>query len=457
MHSSVTQEGRLEGLSHREIASDLLGRFREISGRYWTWVTVLGIVTALGVVGLFIRLAGGFDDRSAWGYLAATLAYLVTVFAAAPIVSIGLRYVKGHWRRTMTRISEIYAITGLLVIVLLLPALAALPPLQGRNNIWFDWPQWAPGGWNILGIGSLVFCGLALLWMLALPDLAAARDHMPPSARQRLISRLALGWTGHLRQWRVHRWGLLILGGAYLLLFMLAQTLITSDFSAGLLPGLKDAIFPAFQTLQSLQGAVAITIVTMFVVRTVGGYRRYLGVDQFWSLSKPLLAFSLLWFYFWWSTFLTLWYGRQPAEVSLIRLLMFDSYVGPFLIAFFLNFVVPLVGLIWNPVRRSVWGPTVIAIGILIGAFFNQVRMYVSAFSVEDVTGHGLSSVPAFQWPQLADVLIAAGGISGAVLLFLLVSKLVPVVSLWETGEGLPLSRVRQFLARSVRVIAKSH
>ena len=457
MHSSISQEGRLEGLSHRELATDLLGRFRDVSGRYRTWVAALAILTALGVVGFLIRLADGFDDRSQWGYLAATLVYVVTIFAAAPIVSIGQRYIKSHWRRPMTRISEIYAVTGVLALLLLLPALAALPPLKGRANIWFDWPQWAPGGWSILAFATLALCGVALLWMLALPDLAAARDHLPASTRQRLITWLSLGWTGHLRQWRVHRWGLLTLGGCYLLLFMLAQTLLSSDFSAGLLPGLKDAIFPAFQTLQGLQGAVAITIVTMFVVRTVGGYQRYLGVDQFWALSKPLLAFSLLWFYFWWSTFLTLWYGRQPSEVSLIKLLMFDSYLGPFLIAFFLNFVIPLVGLIWNPVRRSIWGPTVIAVGILVGAFFNQVRMYVSAFSVEDVTGHALKAVPAAQWPQVPDVLILVGAISGAVLLFLLVSKVIPLVSIWEVGEGLPLSRVRRFLGRDVRVIAKSH
>ena len=457
MHDSVNQEGRLDGFSHQELASEVLGRFQVVSRRYWTWVAVLAILTALGLAGFLNRVSGGFDNRSDWGYLAATLAYLVTIFGAAPIVSIGQRYIKSHWRRPMTRIPELYAITGVLALLVMLPLLAALPPMKGRANIWFDWPQWAPWGWEILAIGSLALCGLTLLWALALPDLAAARDHLPSSVRQRLIGWLSLGWSGHLRQWRVHRWGLLTLGGCYLLLFMLIQTLITSEFSAGLLPGLKDAIFPAFQTLQGLQGAVAITLVTMFVVRTVGGYQRYLGVDQFWALSKPLLAFSLLWFYFWWATFLTLWYGRQPSEISLLRLLMFDSYLGPFLIAFFLNFLFPLIALIWNPVRRSIWGPTMVAVGILIGAFFNQVRMFVSAFSVEDVTGHALHSVPAAQWPQVPDVLMALGAISGVVLVFLLLSKIVPLISIWEVGEGLPLSRVRRFLNRDVRVIAKSH
>ena len=457
MQHSVAEEGRLEGMAPSELSHDVLGRFQEIGSRYWGWVAVLAILTALGVMGFFIRLADGFDDRSNWGYTAATLSFLVTVFAAGPIVSVGLRFIKSHWRRPLTRISEIYGVSGVLALLLLLPALAALPPLEGRNNIWFDWPQFVPGGWDVLSVGTLALCGVVLLWTLALPDLAAARDHLPSSGRQRLVKWLALGWTGHLRQWRVHRWAVLTIGAIYLLLFPLVQTLISSDFSAGLLPGLKDAIFPAFQTLQGLQSGVAIVLVTMFIVRSVGGYQRYLGVDQFWALSKPLLAFSLLWFYFWWATFLTFWYGRQPSEVSLLKLLMFESYLVPFLIAFFLNFLIPLVALIWNPVRRSIWGPTAVAVGILIGTFFNQVRMYVSAFSVEDVTEHALSSIPAGQMPQVPDVLIVIGAISGATLLFLLVSKVVPIISVWEVGEGLHLSRTRQFLSRTVRVIAKSH
>ena len=41
--------------------------------------------------------------------------------------------------------------------------------------------------------------------------------------------------------------------------------------------------------------------------------------------------------------------------------------------------------------------------------------------------------------------------------LFVLVSKLIPVISIWEIGEGLRLVKVRKFYGRYLRVIAKSH
>ena len=443
--------------SHQEVARDALIRYRDIGSTYWAAVAVLGLLSALGLIAFIIRWrTDGFEDRSLWGYHAATMSFLVTCFAAAPVVAAGLRFTQNNWRRPLTRIAEIYGITGMLVLLFLLPALATLPPMEGRTEIWFDWPQWAPFGWNVVIYATFALAGLAFLWTAALPDLAAARDFLPASRRQQVVRFLALGWSGHVRQWRVHRLGLFTLGAFYVLMFMLIQTLLSSEFSAGLLPGLKDAIYPASQVISSLQAGTGLVLITMFVMRRVG-YERYFQTDQFWALSKPLLGFSLLWFYFWWSSFLTFWYGRQPAEINLIQLLYLGPYRSLFITSFFLNFLGPLLALIWNPVRRSVWGPAMVGAGVVVGALINQIRLFVAPFSVENPAGHILETIPPGQFPGFADILIVIGGISGAVLMFMLVSKIIPVIAIWEVGEGLRLMKVRRFLNRQVRVIAKSH
>jgi hypothetical protein len=445
--------------THQEVVRDVMGRFEHISQRYWSWVTLLAVLSVLGVVGFWIRLSDGFDDRSNWGYTVATLSFLLSTFMAMPILSAGLRLAKAHWRRPITRVTENMAITGIVVMLLLIPAVAALPDINGRLTIWFEFPLGAPTVWDFMGFGTLALLGLMFLWALALPDLATARDHLPPSKRRSLIRTLALGWTGNTRQWRVLHMGILTLGGFYLLFYPLVQTLMVSEFHAGLLPGLKDAIAPATAVVTALQAGTGMTLVVMFLMRRFGGYENYFTVDQFWALSKPLLAFSLLWFYFWWASFITFWYGRQPGETALLKLLVLDSYRIPLMLSFFLNFLGPLIALVWNPVRRSIWGPALVATGIVIGAFINHVRLYVSAFSVEDPfqIPRVLSPIPARQLPEAPDVLIIVGAISSCVLLFMLVSKIIPAVSIWEVAEGLRLTKVRRYLGRYVRVIAKSH
>ena len=115
--------------THQEVARDVLGRFQDLGSRYWGWVTVLAFLFLLGVVGFVIRLSDGFADenRANWGYFVAALAFIVTTFTAMPVISAGLRLAKANWRRPLTRVTENMAITGLLVVLMLIPALIALP------------------------------------------------------------------------------------------------------------------------------------------------------------------------------------------------------------------------------------------------------------------------------------------------------------------------------------------
>ena len=181
----------------------------------------------------------------------------------------------------------------------------------------------------------------------------------------------------------------------------------------------------------------------------------YLEIDQFWGLSKLLLALCLLWFYFWWASFFTYWYGRTPAEQSVLKLLMTETYRIPFFLSFGLSFVVPFVILMWNVVRKTIWGPTLAAAIVLVGTLINVVRYYVTAFSIEDSTLHALEIAPAANTPGLNDVLVVVGGLAGAVLTYMLATRVFPIISMWEMREGLLLQRVRRFMKIDIRVMAK--
>ncbi|MBM3940659.1 MAG: hypothetical protein FJ318_07185 [SAR202 cluster bacterium] len=447
-------------MTHEEVSRDVIGRFTAVSWRYMAVMGVLALLFAIGLVAFVIRAVGGFDDTSDWGYFVATMGFLTTAFVSAPIVSAGLRFTKAHWRRPLARLAEIHGVTALLVLLMVIPALAALPDPVGRADIWFDFPSpdWFPHMWTMIAMAALALCTVALLWMHALPDLANARDHLPQGkVRRNVASFLSMGVIGTVRFWRVLYRGGLLLGALYIMMYMAVQTILSAEWSLGMVPSWKDSMFPAYQVMKGLQAGTAVVVVTMFVLRTWGGYEKYFGIDQFWSIAKPLLAFSLLWFYMWFASFITFWYGRQPSEINLIQMLFLGPWAVPFFSSMLLNFLFPLGMFIWNPIRKSIVGPTVVAAAVLLGALIDQVRVYVAPMSLNNHFGHVLAEVPVFQWPNILDIAIVVGFISGAILLFTLVAKLVPVVSIWEVGEGLRLVKVRKFHNRWVRVIAKSH
>ena len=414
----------------------------------------LGFLVLLGLVGFVIRAVGGAGDRAAWGYYAAMFAFLLSTAGSAPLVSIALRMAKGHWRRPLSRAAELFAVVGAFNVLWFIPMLWLVPSAKGRHTLWFDWPL-APQLWDMLAVAGLALCGLGVLYVGALPDLAAARDRAPATrARRKLWARLALGWKGTTRQWKLMKWGQASLGGMFFMLLIMVHSLIATDFAISLVPGWKDALFPAYHALSSLQAAIATVLVTLFLLRQVGGLREYVHVDQFWALSKLLLALSLLWFYFWWSGFIVMWYGRQPGEQNLLKLFMFGPYRPVFFLVFFFNFLVPVALLIWNRVRKSILGPTLVGMSILIGTFFDRIRIYVAAFSVEEA-GHALEQVPLAHLPDVADILIMVGGLAAVPLLYLLASRLVPLLSIWEMKEGHRLSERRRFLQTEVTVLAK--
>ena len=462
MHNGSAHDSRMELTTPTGVTHDLLDRHRATGNLYRGSVLLLGVLFALGVVGFILRLRGGVSDTAIWGYHAAVFAFILTTAQAAPMVAIAPRLAKAHWRRPISRSAELFTVVGLFNILLFIPLLWVLPSLdEGRRSLWFYgdlgvMPEYMPQIMSTVALLSLVLCGVALLWVSSLPDLAAIRDSSI-GRRQRIFARLANGWHGTSRQWNVlyHRLG--ILGAFYFMMLIFVHFLISVDFAMALIPGWIDALFPATHAHNALQAGVATVLLTMFFLRQFGGYRDYIGLDQFWGLGKLLFALSLLWFWFWFSSFNVLWYGKKPNEQAAIELLMKGPYRAPFIAAFVLNFIVPFLAMMWSPVRKSIWGPTLIATGVLIGTLFDRIRIYVAAFSVAGMGDkHELHDIEkGAVLPELPDVLIWIGALAGSVLVYMLAAKVFPVVNIWEQKELLLYKVHKPFHRTEVLVLGK--
>jgi molybdopterin-containing oxidoreductase family membrane subunit len=301
-------------------------------------------------------------------------------------------------------------------------------------------------------LASLVVCGLGLLWSGAIPDFASLRD----KGGSKIYSKLAMGWQGTVRQWKMQRVLLSFLGAFYFIGIIWTHYVISSDFSMSLVPGWVDSIYPTFHALSGLQAALATMLLTAYVLRRFGGYKEYIPMETFWAMSKIFLATSMLWFYFWWSAFITYWYGRQIGEQHVLQLINFGPYIYAFVIAFLFCFVFAVFMLIWNPIRKNPGALASIALMVLIGCFFDRVRLFVSSWSVSDLRDqHHLHYVPDTVLPEAPDIMIIVGLISGAILVYMLASRLIPVMSIWEMRELRLYQRSRMLVRKKVMVLGK--
>ncbi|HZS02352.1 MAG TPA: hypothetical protein VFE37_26790 [Chloroflexota bacterium] len=444
----MPEKPELPLVTPREAASDLVGRAPG-GPAYWAAVLVLAALAAAGVAALVVLAAGGPEPRAKWGYTAATLAFLLSTAGAAPTLAFTSRLGRGYWGIPLRRAADLFALSGLVVAPLYVLVLAQLPDWRGRTSIWNDWPG-APGPWAAAAVVGLALAGLALVYVSGLPDLAAARD-----VRRARPGGLALGWTGSLRRWDVLGLAVKALGAVYALLFVYVNLLASSDLAMSLVPYWHSAVIPPYHAISGYQGGIAMTIVALAVARRWGGLERYVTRDQFHAAAKLLLALALLFFYFTWCELLTYWYGRTPAEEWLLGLLMFRSYAGAFVLAFALCCVVPFLLLLWNPIRGSMAGATVAAALVLVGLFFDRIRMYVAAWQVAGPVGQEPSALPPPHWPGILDALVMVGLPAAVLLLYLLALRFVPAVSLWEYRQDRLLRVEREFVRTKVAVIAK--
>ena len=108
---------------------------------------------------------------------------------------------------------------------------------------------------------------------------------------------------------------------------------------------------------------------------------------------------------------------------------------GPFALPFwtmvFLNFVLPVV-VLSRARTRTIPGILIVSIGVVIGMWLERLIIVVPSLSVPyiDFPVHPY-------WPTFTEVSLFAAGISAFCLGFMLFAKFFPLISVWETEEGM--------------------
>jgi len=451
------------------MSQDLSAKTRSMPQPFTIALMVTGVLFIIGIVGFVARAADdGFGEIAPWGYYMAVFSFVFMISSGAPLVVVAFRITKSHWRRPLSRVGELFSIVGILNLLMFIPLMFLLPDmanpdgvvvgqLELRRTIWFEGPIGSPHAWDLLGVAFLTITSLAILWLSAMPDMAESRG-TATGFRGWVYNRLAGHWYGTKRQWNTQKAGLALLGAFYFMTMIFVHFLISSDYAQSLIPGWKDSIFPVIYSITALQMALGAILVTLFIMRRWGGYEGYIGKSAFWSASKVLLGVTLLWVYHLFAFFITYWYGRTEVEVNIIKYLIVETYGGVFVANLVFSFIAPFAVLLWNPVRRSAWGPALAGLFVIIGALMFNIRIFVGAANAAEGSARYdliLEHVPAPVYPDVWDVFMVIGGIGAAIFVYLAASKLLPLLSIWEVKEGALYQKWGRFIRGEYMILAK--
>jgi Ni/Fe-hydrogenase subunit HybB-like protein len=139
----------------------------------------------------------------------------------------------------------------------------------------------------------------------------------------------------------------------------------------------------------------------------------------------------MAWAYFFFNDYLVQWYGGYEVTRTILTLHATGPSAWVWYCMLLFNVVIPWLTL-WNKkIRRTPWIMFIITIFINIGMYFERYTI------IPMTLGH--QRFP-FDWgeysPRLPEISIAFGTLCLFMLLYLLASRLVPLVPVWEVREG---------------------
>src|SRR5579862_4087269 len=125
-------------LTSAGLTRDLRERAADVGGLFWPAFLVFGVLAIGGIAALISLLtANPKPPLPAWGYPAATVAFILSTFQSAPLMAFATRLAKGYWALPLRRASEVGAVAGLVNAPLFIVLLNQLPTQVNRTSIWY--------------------------------------------------------------------------------------------------------------------------------------------------------------------------------------------------------------------------------------------------------------------------------------------------------------------------------
>jgi Ni/Fe-hydrogenase subunit HybB-like protein len=440
--------------SAEQITIDLLRPLSGLSGRYVLAATFFAGMVVAALCAFFYQVYAGLGVSGLrtpvfWGFYITNFVFWIGLSHAGTLISAILRLANATWRRPVTRCAEVITVFALSigatfpVIHLGRPWLAFfLFPYPSERGLWPNIRS--PLLWDFFAINTYLISSVTFLLLPMVPDLALVRDRAE-GLKKKIYGVLALGWTGTPRQWHRLETAMHIMAIAVIPVAVSVHSIVSWDFAMAPVPMWHSTIFAPYFVAGAIFSGIAALILAMALLRKFLHLEEYLLPIHFENLGKLLLVMSLLWFYFVFAERLTAWYGNESSEMAVFWTTQHGSYSPLFWTMVACNFLIPFPILAIKKLR-TITGTAIASFTVVIGMWLERFLIIVPSLSHKYLT---------YSWgtyrPTWVEITITAGTFCAMVLLYMIFSKIVPIISIWELKAG------QHVKTHAVRLVVRSN
>jgi Ni/Fe-hydrogenase subunit HybB-like protein len=405
----------------------------------FTVAFALLMVFLTAVTWLFYKGVGiwGVNWPIGWGFAIINFVWWIGIGHAGTLISAILLLFRQEWRTSINRFAE--------AMTLFAVACAGMFPVLHLGRPWLFywllpypntmtlWPQFrSPLIWDVFAVTTYATVS-AMFWFVGLvPDLATMRDKAKNKVARVLYGMGALGWRGSARHWHNYETAYLLLAGLSTPLVLSVHTVVSFDFSIGIVPGWHATIFPPYFVAGAIYAGFAMVLLLAIPLRVAFGWKDFITDRHLENMGKVMLATGLIVFYGYVMELFFAWYSANTYE----RFMAFNRVYGPYHLYWyalvFCNGLTPQT-LWFKRVRTSPLGLFIVSLIVSVGMWLERFVIVVTSLTRDFVPASwGVYKGTIWDWATFIGTL----GLFST--LFFLFIRILPAISIFEMRTIVP-------------------
>ncbi len=415
----------------------------EIEKTSRSWYMIFGfflVIFAYGINGLIQQIdkghiVTGMRDNVVWGVYIVNFIFFMGLSYAGALVSGALHLFKTPWRAPVIRLAELITVISLAIgpffIFFCVGRLDRLPYLLAFPRIQ------SPIVWDVIAILTDVFGCFIFLYISFLEDFAILRDRADLNVapwKKKMFRILAIGYTGTEKQRKILGFARNVMAAMIIAIAIIVYSVLAWIFGVTLRPGWHSTIFGPYFVIAAIFSGVGLLIILMAIFRKIYSLEKYITLKHFVNLGIVLFVISAFFGYFTFSDYLTKWYGSVKMDKILIDKL-FTEFNLFFIFANYIGILTPII-IIAIPKLRTIRNITIAAVIALVALWVNRYIIIVPTLEtpflpIQETRPDWTNYSPT--WVEWA---LTAAGIAVFGMLFMIISKIAPIISISEMEEA---------------------
>jgi len=423
----------------RKLLNDLTPELVQTSTKWYVTFFIFLAFFAVGIYALILQIdkghiVTGMRDNVVWGFYIVNFIFFMGLSYSGALISGVLHLFHTGWRKPVIRMAELITVISLIIGPFFI--FFCIGRLDRLYFLFIHPRIQSPITWDVIAISTdLVGCFI-YLYLSFIEDFAILRDFSELNVapwKKKLYKILSLGFSGTEKQRKLLLNARTIMAAMIIAIAIIVYSVLAWIFGVTLQPGWHSTIFGPYFVIAAVFSGTGLLIILMWIFRKVYHLEEYITKRHFVNVGVLLTIIAAFYGYFTFSDYLTKWYGSIKMDSILIDKL-FNQYYSLFIFANYIGILLPGI-IIAFPKFRTIRNITVAAIIALLALWVNRYIIVIPTLEtpflpIQDFRTDWIKYTPT--WVEWA---LTLAGVSVFAMLFMLVSKIVPIISISEMQE----------------------